>query len=163
MLLSSLIKILRKIFILPAYFRENFFIQCLTSPVSQLVLTTSSNLVLIRFFNQFSNYKQKNCISREGKKSMVDYGHTGHNNPHHPYHASTLSDSTLYNLPFPRSYIPKYYPSYTYAPNMYLQKEPIRWALKLLYKLYDMDSLDWLSKKLTCVINLNPSQSLAPN
>ena len=64
-------------------------------------------------------------ISREGKKHLGDYG-GGKQNPAGGFHASTLSDSTLYNLPFPRSYVPKYYPSYTYAPNVYLQKEPLR-------------------------------------
>ncbi len=66
--------------------------------------------------------------SREGKKASyagfpgaADYAKT-----QNLYHASTLSDSTLYNLPFPRSYVPKYYPSYTYAPNVYLQKEPLK-------------------------------------
>jgi hypothetical protein len=63
-------------------------------------------------------------ISKEGKKSISDYGVK--HNPTPGYHASTLSDSTLYNLPFPRNYVPKYYPSYTYAPNVYLQKEPLR-------------------------------------
>jgi hypothetical protein len=65
-------------------------------------------------------------ISREGKKGGGDYGSKV--NAANGYHPSSLSDSTLYNLPFPRNYVPKYYPSYTYAPNVYLQKEPLRYV-----------------------------------
>lgn len=67
-------------------------------------------------------------ISREGKKGFDDNGSITIKPimQQNPYHASTLSDSTMYNMPFPRGYIPKYYPGFPYPPNMYMQKEPLR-------------------------------------
>lgn len=60
-------------------------------------------------------------ISRESKKDFDD----GIPIIQSPYHASTMSDSTMYNMPLPRGFIPKYYP---YPPNLYMQKEHIRTA-----------------------------------
>lgn len=109
--------------IMPVYIV--WMLLCSFAPVHFHDAATSFAIVIIALLILCIVFAPKmHTISHEGKKSSDKSG--GKLSAQNPYNTSSLSDSTMYNIHLPRHHLSKYYPSYTYAPNTYLQREQMR-------------------------------------